>query len=194
MVLEDLPAPPPANCPGTGGENAGKASACAGCPNQAACSSGTSAPVSQDPDIPLITQRLADVKHKILVLSGKGGVGKSTFSAQLSYGLCARFKEVRYQSTCCTLRIFSVIMCSQPHLEDGMQVGLLDIDICGPSIPKMMSLEGEEIHQSNSGWSPVYVEDNLGVMSIGFMLPDQDDPVIWRGPRKNGMAALSSVK
>lgn len=48
-----------------------------------------------------------------------------------------------------------------------MQVGLLDIDICGPSIPKMLGLEGEEIHQSNLGWSPVYVEDNLGVMSIG---------------------------
>lgn len=47
------------------------------------------------------------------------------------------------------------------------QVGLLDIDICGPSIPKMLGLEGEEIHQSNLGWSPVYVEDNLGVMSIG---------------------------
>ena len=60
--------------------------------------------------------------------------------------------------------------------------------MCGPSIPKMMSLDGEEIHQSNSGWSPVYVEENLGVMSIGFMLPDADDPVIWRGPRKNGEA------
>lgn len=47
------------------------------------------------------------------------------------------------------------------------QVGLLDIDICGPSIPKMLGLEGQEIHQSNLGWSPVYVEDNLGVMSIG---------------------------
>ena len=47
------------------------------------------------------------------------------------------------------------------------QVGLLDIDICGPSIPKMLGLEGQEVHQSNTGWSPVYVEDNLAVMSIG---------------------------
>ncbi|EMS67733.1 hypothetical protein TRIUR3_06984 [Triticum urartu] len=62
------------------------------------------------------------------------------------------------------------------------QVGLLDIDICGPSIPKML-----DIHQSNVGWSPVYVESNLGVMSIGFMLPNPDDAVIWRGPRKNGL-------
>ncbi|KAK6144853.1 hypothetical protein DH2020_021673 [Rehmannia glutinosa] len=67
------------------------------------------------------------------------------------------------------------------------QVGLLDIDICGPSIPKMLGLEGQEIHQSNLGWSPVYVESNLGVMSIGFMLPNPDEAVIWRGPRKNGI-------
>ncbi len=67
------------------------------------------------------------------------------------------------------------------------QVGLLDIDICGPSMPKMLGLEGEEVHQSSMGWSPVYVTDTLGVMSIGFMLPDPDDAVIWRGPRKNSL-------
>ena len=44
---------------------------------------------------------------------------------------------------------------------------MLDIDICGPSAPKLTGLEGEEVHQSGSGWSPVYVEDNLAVMSIG---------------------------
>lgn len=48
-----------------------------------------------------------------------------------------------------------------------VQVGLLDIDICGPSAPKLTGLEGEEVHQSGSGWSPVYVQDNLAVMSIG---------------------------
>ncbi len=47
------------------------------------------------------------------------------------------------------------------------QVGLLDIDICGPSVPKMLGLEGQEVHQSALGWSPVYVEENLAVMSIG---------------------------
>ena len=46
---------------------------------------------------------------------------------------------------------------------------------------------GEEVHRSNEGWSPVYVEDHLAVMSIGFMLPNPDDAVIWRGPRKNGL-------
>ena len=189
--LDDLPAPPPSNCPGTGGEEAGKASACAGCPNQSVCASGKAAPVSQDPDIPLITERLQGVKHKILVLSGKGGVGKSTFSAQLAFGLCSRSKEVISSYTpSSVLRLSNLEHLSEcvPSLAHCSQVGLLDIDICGPSVPKMMALEGEEIHQSNSGWSPVYVEDNLGVMSIGFMLPDQDDPVIWRGPRKNGRA------
>lgn len=66
-------------------------------------------------------------------------------------------------------------------------VGIMDTDICGPSIPKMMGVEAETIHVSNAGWSPVWVTDNLGVMSIQFMLPNRDDAVIWRGPKKNGL-------
>jgi Mrp family chromosome partitioning ATPase len=144
------------HCPGPESESAGKSDSCAGCPNQEVCAT---APKGPDPDLVGIAERMATVKHKILVLSGKGGVGKSTFSAQLAFQLAAM----------------------------DFEVGLLDIDICGPSIPKMLSLEGQEIHQSNLGWSPVYVESNLGVMSIGFMLPNPDDAVIWRGPRKNGI-------
>ncbi|CAO2815488.1 unnamed protein product [Amaranthus hypochondriacus] len=144
------------HCPGPQSEAAGKSDACEGCPNQQVCAT---APKGPDPDLLPIAERMATVKHKILVLSGKGGVGKSTFSAQLSFALAAM----------------------------DYQVGLLDIDICGPSIPKMLGLEGQDIHQSNLGWSPVYVESNLGVMSIGFMLPNQDDAVIWRGPRKNSL-------
>jgi Mrp family chromosome partitioning ATPase len=102
---------------------------------------------------------MAGVRHKVLVLSGKGGVGKSTVSAQLALALAAR----------------------------GKQVGLLDIDICGPSIPKILGLEGEQIHQSNAGWQPVFYEENLCVMSIGFLLENPDDAVIWRGPKKNGI-------
>jgi Mrp family chromosome partitioning ATPase len=144
------------HCPGPQSESAGKSDSCEGCPNQEACAT---APKGPDPDLVAIAERMAGIKHKILVLSGKGGVGKSTFSAQLSFALAAM----------------------------DFQVGLLDIDICGPSIPKMLGLEGQDIHQSNLGWSPVYVEPNLGVMSIGFMLPNPDDAVIWRGPRKNGL-------
>uniref|UniRef100_A0A7N0V7Q8 Cytosolic Fe-S cluster assembly factor NBP35 n=1 Tax=Kalanchoe fedtschenkoi TaxID=63787 RepID=A0A7N0V7Q8_KALFE len=144
------------HCPGPESESAGKSDACEGCPNQQICAT---APKGPDPDLVVIAERMATVKHKILVLSGKGGVGKSTFSAQLAFALAAM----------------------------DFQVGLLDIDICGPSVPKMLGLEGREIHQSNLGWSPVYVESNLGVMSIGFMLPNPDDAIIWRGPRKNGL-------
>ncbi|XP_069763035.1 cytosolic Fe-S cluster assembly factor nubp1 isoform X2 [Narcine bancroftii] len=68
-----------------------------------------------------------------------------------------------------------------------IQVALLDVDICGPSIPKMMGVEGEQVHQSGSGWSPVYVEENLGIMSVGFLLSSLDDAIIWRGPKKNGL-------
>ncbi|CAO3596784.1 unnamed protein product [Absidia cylindrospora] len=103
---------------------------------------------------------MKNVQHKILILSGKGGVGKSSFTSQLAFAL------------------------SQ---DEDQQVGVMDIDICGPSVPTMMGSVGEQIHQSNTGWQPVYVQDNLGVMSIGFMLPDQDDAVIWRGPKKNGL-------
>jgi Mrp family chromosome partitioning ATPase len=71
--------------------------------------------------------------------------------------------------------------------DEDVEVGVMDLDICGPSLPKMLGAEGESIHQSNSGWSPVYVGDNLGLMSISFMLPDEDSAVIWRGAKKNGL-------
>jgi len=153
----ELIAQAPHDCPGTQSETAGKSSACEGCPNQKICST---TPKGPDPDVAEIVERMASVKHKILVLSGKGGVGKSTFSAQLSFALAKL---------------------------NSKQVGLLDVDICGPSIPKLLGLEGEQVHHSNMGWSPVYVEDNLGVMSVGFMLNNPDDAIIWRGPKKNGL-------
>jgi Mrp family chromosome partitioning ATPase len=156
--MDDKPANANAECPGTKSEVAGKGSACAGCPNQSQCAAAGKGPAI-DPEMEAIASRMKSIKRKILVLSGKGGVGKSTFAAQLAFALAAQGKEV----------------------------GLLDIDICGPSMPKMLGLEGQEVHQSNAGWSPVYVEDNLAVMSIGFLLTNPDDAVIWRGPRKNGL-------
>ncbi|KAJ8037543.1 Cytosolic Fe-S cluster assembly factor NUBP1-like [Holothuria leucospilota] len=146
------------DCPGTESEDAGKASACEGCPNQNICASSKAK--GPDPDIAVIKERLSSVKHKILVLSGKGGVGKTTFTSMLARGLAQ---------------------------SEDLQIGVLDVDICGPSIPRVMGLDGEQVHQSGSGWSPVFVEDNLGVMSAGFLLGSPDDAIIWRGPKKNGL-------
>ncbi|RKP24609.1 P-loop containing nucleoside triphosphate hydrolase protein, partial [Syncephalis pseudoplumigaleata] len=144
---------------GTASEQAGKADACAGCPNQQLCAT---APKGPDPDIAVIRDRLATVRRKILVLSGKGGVGKSTFTGQLAFSLAA--------------------------VDDhALQVGVVDVDICGPSIPRVMGVEGERVHQAMTGWQPVYADDNLAVMSVGFLLRESADAVIWRGPKKNGL-------
>ena len=107
------------------------------------------------------TGNLSRVKHIILVLSGKGGVGKSTVTIQLANAL----------------------------KEAGKRVGILDIDLCGPSIPVLLNLDGQEIHQCPDGWVPVYTgpDQTLGVMSIAFLLNKNTDPIVWRGPKKNAM-------
>lgn len=97
-----------------GSDAAGKSDACAGCPNQKVCSSGEAQ--KEDPALDEIKQKLSGVKNVILVLSGKGGVGKSTVSTQLALSLA--------------------------HQDENCNVGLLDIDICGPSVPRMLGLEG----------------------------------------------------
>ncbi|XP_063842275.1 cytosolic Fe-S cluster assembly factor nubp1-like isoform X2 [Scylla paramamosain] len=156
--MTSVPQNAPEHCPGTNSQDAGKADACAGCPNQQVCASGAAA--APDPDLAVVRERLASVKNKVLVLSGKGGVGKSTVSAMLGRALA---------------------------LDDSKEVGILDIDICGPSQPRVLGAAEEKVHSSGAGWSPVYVSDNLAVMSIGFLLNSADDAVIWRGPKKNGM-------
>ncbi|KAM7296965.1 cytosolic Fe-S cluster assembly factor nubp1 [Ixodes scapularis] len=156
--MADVPADAPESCPGTASELAGKASPCQGCPNQSICASGAAR--GPDPDVVAITQRLSSVKHVLLVLSGKGGVGKSSVTSLLASGLAAGAGE--------------------PN------VAVLDVDVCGPSQPTILGLQGEQVHQSGSGWSPVFTEDNVAVLSVGF-LTGPDDAVIWRGPRKNGM-------
>lgn len=65
----------------------------------------------------------------------------------------------------------------------------MDIDLCGPSVPYLLNLEGQSIHQGPEGWVPVYLdqEQKLGVMSIGFLLSSRNDAVVWRGPKKTSM-------
>ena len=99
------------------------------------------------------------IGQKLLILSGKGGVGKSTVAANLAVVLS----------------------------RAGRKVGLLDIDVHGPSIPKLLGLEGREPLVAGQEILPIRVGDNLSVMSIGFLLAGPGQPVIWRGPRKHGV-------
>ena len=159
----DTPSNANEGCVGPTSQDAGKASACAGCPNQSACSSGAfsspAALAAKEKEKAVLQNSLSNVSHVILVLSGKGGVGKSTVSTQLAQSLSSR----------------------------GYSVGLLDVDICGPSIPRMAGVVGQTVHQSQQGWEPVYANPNLAVMSISFLLEEGDAAVVWRGPRKNGL-------
>jgi len=104
----------------------------------------------------MLQGRMGDIDHKLLVLSGKGGVGKSTVAANLAVSLT----------------------------RAGKRVGLLDVDVHGPSIPKLMGLEAHPVEMAGEEIIPVKAGDNLAVMSIGFLLSSRKDAVIWRGPRK----------
>jgi len=111
------------------------------------------APVSAGPSA--LKGHLARIRHKILVLSGKGGVGKSTLAVNLALSL----------------------------LHAGHRVGLLDVDLHGPSVPKMLKLEKARVGREYDLVAPV-VKAGLKVMSIAFLLSDRDSAVIWRGPMK----------
>ena len=163
---------PPANanegCVGPSSEQAGQASACEGCPNQGACSSGAFNTEEAQAAASALVQSLQEgslrnVQHVVMVLSGKGGVGKSTVASQLAHTLAAA----------------------------GYAVGLLDVDLCGPSAPRMVLGNNSTsctISKSGSGaWTPVYAASNLAVVSISFLLQDPNQAVVWRGPRKNAL-------
>lgn len=104
-----------------------------------------------------LRENLSRIGHKIIVLSGKGGVGKSTVAVNLAVSLA----------------------------EKKFRTGLLDIDIHGPSVPKLLGMElGQVVGTSNGKMTPVPYNEYLKVISIGFLLQDHDTAVIWRGPMK----------
>jgi len=123
------------------------------------CSSCSSGPTPH-PQMGLPPRSKIDVKHVILVLSGKGGVGKSTVSVNLASALSAH----------------------------GRNVGILDLDFHGPNIPKMLGIEDQKPVVSEKHIEPVHITGTLSVMSMAFLLPDTSTPVVWRGPVK--MAAI----
>jgi ATP-binding protein involved in chromosome partitioning len=104
----------------------------------------------------VLQARMAQVKHTVIVMSGKGGVGKTTVAANLAVAL---------------------------SMQD-LDVGLMDADIHGPDIPKILGIEDKRPQIEASTFQPVPVTPRLKAMSIGFLLPSRDSSVIWRGPLK----------
>ncbi|MGQ9673632.1 MAG: P-loop NTPase [Candidatus Aminicenantales bacterium] len=103
-----------------------------------------------------VSRALARIKNRILVFSGKGGVGKSTVAANLAVALSRKEKKV----------------------------GLLDVDIHGPNLAKMLGVEDRTLEISPDLIKPVQVNENLRLVSMSFLLQSPDLPVIWRGPMK----------
>lgn len=106
-----------------------------------------------------LQEQLKQIKHTIVVMSGKGGVGKSTVATNLAVALA----------------------------QHDYKVGLMDADIHGPNIPKMLGIERSQLMSAGNGIRPVMYYPNLKVISVAFMLASTDDAVIWRGPLKHAM-------
>ena len=102
---------------------------------------------------------MAKIKHKIVILSGKGGVGKSTVAANLAMALALK---------------------GRPYL-----VGVLDADITGPSIPKILGTRGQRLGAGPPGIFPATGPLGIKIVSMDFLLPSDETPVIWRGPLKS---------
>ena len=106
-----------------------------------------------------IKTRMAKIKYKLAILSGKGGVGKSTITSNLAIALARK----------------------------GYKVGVLDVDIHGPSIPKILGIRGRELATGPPGIFPAKGALDIRVISMDFLLPDDETPVILRGPMKTGV-------
>jgi len=134
-------------------ENCTEGSSCSSCSSSDSCS----AEEKQKQEERVLQSRLSNIKHRIAVMSGKGGVGKSTVAVSLA-----------------------VTLASQGH-----KVGLLDADIHGPNLPKMLGLDNKRLQAGADGIVPEPVMDNLAVVSMAFLLENPDNPVVWRGPLKH---------
>ncbi|MGE4552074.1 MAG: P-loop NTPase [Desulfovibrionaceae bacterium] len=136
--------------------------ACKSCPSSTpggGCSSGGTPGECAGPGEDKLQKAISRIKNKVVVLSGKGGVGKSTVATNLAVALSL----------------------------SGLKVGLLDVDVHGPSVPRLLSLTGSTPHIEANFMEPVPYSDQLWVMSLGFMIPDADQAVVWRGPVKMGL-------
>lgn len=121
-------------------------SSCNTCPTKDECSSEEDCLIENNP--------FNEVKKVIGVMSGKGGVGKSTVSTLLA-------KSLRNQ---------------------GYKVGILDADITGPSIPRLLKVREKKVESNEHGLLPVHSDEGIQVMSLNLLMKDEEQPVIWRGP------------
>jgi len=106
-----------------------------------------------------IRKNVGRIRNKVVVMSGKGGVGKTTVAVNIASGLAKK----------------------------GHKVGIMDVDIHGPNVPKMLGIEGKRLEYDEDGMIPIKVTENLKAISMSFLLPDPESPVIWRGPMKIGL-------
>ncbi|MEW6328167.1 MAG: Mrp/NBP35 family ATP-binding protein [Thermodesulfobacteriota bacterium] len=124
--------------------------------NRDSCSCNSARDVALELQDEMIRDSLGRIKNILLVMSGKGGVGKSTVATNLAIGLS----------------------------QSGYKVGLMDVDLHGPNIPRMLGVAGQPENIPGSRVKPVRCSDNLTMISIESVMSDKDQAIIWRGPLK----------
>ncbi len=103
-------------------------------------------------------EAMSRIPHKILIMSGKGGVGKTTMAVNLAFAMA----------------------------DQGLEVGLLDADLHGPNVALMAGVQGQQLETADDRIKPIRATPKVRVLSIAFFLPHSDAPIAWRGPRKSG--------
>ncbi|KAH9410643.1 NUBPL iron-transfer P-loop NTPase [Ordospora pajunii] len=143
------------SCPGTSSRDAGKLDGCKECPNASQCAQ----PRQLDPDILFIQQRLHDVKAVVAVMSGKGGVGKSTITRNIAEALS----------------LMSIRTC------------VLDLDLSGPNIPKLTGTNDQVMCEVNSSIRPIRVNEFLSIVSIAYLEESEDQGTVFSSNLKTGI-------